>query len=71
MVAPKIGEMTNDPLKEYLMDIFTVTANTAGIPAISIPFGMSEKENMPIGMQFMAGSEQDYKLFDIAKKLSK
>ena len=54
VVAPKIGEVTNDPLKEYLMDIFTVTANTAGIPAISVPAGNTD-DGLPVGAQFMAG----------------
>ncbi len=68
VVAPKIGECSNDPLKEYLMDIFTVTANTAGIPAISIPAGNTQ-DNLPVGIQFMAGWEKDDALFDIVKKI--
>ena len=48
--AFKLGEKTDDPLAMYLADIFTVTANLAGIPGISIPCGTS-KEGLPIGMQ--------------------
>ena len=48
--AFKLGEKTDDPLAMYLADIFTVTANLAGIPGISIPCGKS-KEGLPIGMQ--------------------
>lgn len=48
--AFKIGEKVDDPLAMYLADIYTVTANLAGIPGISIPVGRS-KENLPIGMQ--------------------
>ena len=48
--AFKLGEKTDDPLAMYLADIFTVTANLAGIPGISIPCGNS-KEGLPIGMQ--------------------
>ncbi len=70
VVAPKIGEMAGDPLTEYLMDIFTVTANTAGTPAISIPAG-DTLEGLPVGAQLMAGWEQDDALFDIAKQLEK
>ncbi|MCD5384458.1 MAG: Asp-tRNA(Asn)/Glu-tRNA(Gln) amidotransferase subunit GatA [Candidatus Pacebacteria bacterium] len=70
VVAPKIGEMSGDPLAEYLMDIFTVTANTAGIPAISIPAG-NTPEGLPVGAQLMAAWEQDDALFDIAKRLGK
>ncbi|MGA3054971.1 MAG: Asp-tRNA(Asn)/Glu-tRNA(Gln) amidotransferase subunit GatA [Candidatus Korobacteraceae bacterium] len=48
--AFKLGEKTDDPLAMYLADIFTVTANLAGIPGISIPCGKS-KDGLPIGMQ--------------------
>ena len=48
--AFKLGDKTDDPLAMYLADIYTVTANLAGIPGISIPCGQT-KENLPIGMQ--------------------
>jgi aspartyl-tRNA(Asn)/glutamyl-tRNA(Gln) amidotransferase subunit A len=48
--AFKLGERVDDPLAMYLADIYTVTANLAGIPGVSIPVGNS-KENLPIGMQ--------------------
>jgi aspartyl-tRNA(Asn)/glutamyl-tRNA(Gln) amidotransferase subunit A len=48
--AFKLGEKVDDPLAMYLADIYTVTANLAGIPGISIPVGRS-RENLPIGMQ--------------------
>jgi aspartyl-tRNA(Asn)/glutamyl-tRNA(Gln) amidotransferase subunit A len=48
--AFRLGEKVDDPLAMYLADIYTVTANLAGIPGISIPVGNS-KENLPIGMQ--------------------
>ncbi len=69
-VAPKIGEVADNPLTEYLMDIFTVTANTAQACAISIPAG-NTPEGLPVGAQFMAAPEKDDMLFDISKKLSK
>jgi aspartyl-tRNA(Asn)/glutamyl-tRNA(Gln) amidotransferase subunit A len=50
--AFKLGEKTDDPLAMYLADIFTVTANLAGIPGISIPCGKST-EGLPIGMQIL------------------
>jgi aspartyl-tRNA(Asn)/glutamyl-tRNA(Gln) amidotransferase subunit A len=48
--AFKLGEKTNDPLQMYLADIFTVSANLAGVPAISIPCGFSP-DRLPIGLQ--------------------
>ena len=50
--AFRLGEKTNDPLAMYLADIYTVTADLAGIPGISIPCGKS-KEGLPIGMQIL------------------
>ncbi|MGC2111904.1 MAG: Asp-tRNA(Asn)/Glu-tRNA(Gln) amidotransferase subunit GatA [Candidatus Korobacteraceae bacterium] len=50
--AFKLGEKSDDPLAMYLADIFTVTADLAGIPGISIPCGKS-KEGLPIGMQVL------------------
>jgi aspartyl/glutamyl-tRNA(Asn/Gln) amidotransferase, A subunit len=51
--AFKVGEKTKDPLSMYLSDIFTISANLAGIPAISIPCGFS-KEPLPIGLHMLA-----------------
>ncbi|NTW27214.1 MAG: Asp-tRNA(Asn)/Glu-tRNA(Gln) amidotransferase subunit GatA [Candidatus Moranbacteria bacterium] len=54
-VAFKIGEKSKDPLKMYLSDIYTITANLAGVPAISFPIGTveMEKKQLPIGGQLM------------------
>jgi aspartyl-tRNA(Asn)/glutamyl-tRNA(Gln) amidotransferase subunit A len=50
--AFKLGEKVDDPLAMYLADIFTVTADLAGIPGISVPCGET-KENLPIGLQIL------------------
>ena len=50
--AFKFGEKVDDPLAMYLNDIYTVTANLAGIPGISVPCGLSS-ERLPIGMQLL------------------
>jgi aspartyl-tRNA(Asn)/glutamyl-tRNA(Gln) amidotransferase subunit A len=47
-----IGEKQNDPLSMYLTDIYTVSANLAGLPGISVPCG--EADGLPVGVQFMA-----------------
>ena len=51
-VAFKVGEKISDPLSMYLSDIYTIPANLAGIPAISIPCGFSQS-GLPIGLQLM------------------
>jgi aspartyl-tRNA(Asn)/glutamyl-tRNA(Gln) amidotransferase subunit A len=53
--AYRIGENTGDPLKMYLGDIFTVTANLAGICGLSLPCGLT-KTNLPIGLQILGPS---------------
>ncbi len=69
--AWKIGEKTS-PLENYLADIFTVTANIAGIPAISLPSGyvkISDNESeLPLGVQLMSSHKNEDVLFKIGKK---
>ena len=64
-VAFKIGEKMDDPLKMYLSDIFTISANLAGIPGISIPCGYS-REGLPIGLQILAKAFDETTLLRIA-----
>lgn len=63
--AFKIGDRINDPLSMYLSDIYTVSANLSGIPAISVPCGFS-KERLPIGLHIMAKPFAEETLFRIA-----
>ncbi len=51
--ACKIGEKTEDPLQMYLMDIFTISANLAGICGLSVPCGFTESPKLPIGLQLL------------------
>jgi aspartyl-tRNA(Asn)/glutamyl-tRNA(Gln) amidotransferase subunit A len=54
----------------YLNDIFTVTANLAGIPAMSIPVG-KDKDGLPIGLQLMAPHFEEARLFRAARQAEK
>jgi aspartyl-tRNA(Asn)/glutamyl-tRNA(Gln) amidotransferase subunit A len=60
----EIGQKTGDPIQMYLSDICTLSANIAGIPAISIPAGFVG--NLPVGMQLMAKPFAEETLFRIA-----
>ncbi len=53
-VAFRLGERTGDPLQMYLADVFTVSANLAGIPGLSVPGGFSDGPRLPIGLQLLA-----------------
>ncbi len=69
--AAKLGEKTSDPLAMYLMDIFTVTANLTGNPAISVPMGTVTREGkeLPVGMQLTAAHGDEPALFAAGKLL--
>jgi len=67
--AFEFGKNSADPIKMYLEDIFTVQANIAGVPAISVPAGKS-KANMPFGIQLMSAPFTEELLLAAAKKIS-
>jgi aspartyl-tRNA(Asn)/glutamyl-tRNA(Gln) amidotransferase subunit A len=66
VTAFKIGEKATDPLQMYLADIYTISANLAGIPGISIPCGF-DKDNMPVGLQILTPAFSEDKLLKIAR----
>jgi aspartyl-tRNA(Asn)/glutamyl-tRNA(Gln) amidotransferase subunit A len=51
--AFRIGEKSNDPLAMYLSDIYTIPANLAGIPAVSVPSGLGAETGLPVGLHIM------------------
>lgn len=68
--AHVIGENDNDPLKMYLVDVFTVGANVSGIPGISIPAGTVARDgkDLPVGLQLLAPHYGENRLFAVGKK---
>lgn len=84
-VAFKFGEKTADPLTMYLSDIYTIAVNLAGLPAISIPAGLSKPNHidlepgsrserlggLPVGLHIIGPQFSDYQILDMAKKFAK
>lgn len=68
--AFKLGALTKDPIAMYLEDIFTVHANLAGTPAISIP-GLKNSNGLPFGIQVLGRSFKEEKLFSFVKLIDK
>jgi aspartyl-tRNA(Asn)/glutamyl-tRNA(Gln) amidotransferase subunit A len=64
--AFKIGEKIADPLSMYLSDIFTVSVNLAGLPALSAPVGFT-KAKLPVGLQIIGKPFEDNKILEISK----
>ena len=64
--AFKIGEKTSDPLAMYLSDIYTISANLAGLPGVSIPCGFSSL-NLPIGLQLLTAPFEEDRLLRAAR----
>src|SRR5580692_1408958 len=68
--AFRLGEKSNDPLAMYLADIYTVTADLAGIPGISIPCGLT-KDKLPIGLQILGKHFDEATILRIAHAYEK
>ena len=66
--AFKIGDRSDDPMKMYLADIFTIATNLAGIPGLSLPCGFAEVDGrpLPIGLQLLGKPLEEANLFQIA-----
>ena len=68
-IAPKVGELEN-PMDMYLSDLYSISVNLAGLPAISLPISKGE-DDMPIGLQLIAKAYDEQTLFDGALSLEK
>lgn len=64
-VAWRLGEKSKDPVQMYLEDIYTLSTNLAGLPAMSVPCGLS-KNNLPIGMQLIGNYFSEARLLQVA-----
>jgi aspartyl-tRNA(Asn)/glutamyl-tRNA(Gln) amidotransferase subunit A len=63
--AWKVGENLEDPLAMWLSDITTIPVNMAGIPGISIPIGLADEDQLPVGLQIMAPARDDARLYEV------
>lgn len=63
--APKLGESLSDPIKMYLGDIYTISANLAGLPGISVPCGI-DSAGLPIGVQMLGNCFEEKKIIRTA-----
>lgn len=68
--AFKLGEKTDDPISMYLADVFTISVNLAGIPAMSVPVG-TDKSGLPIGAQVMAKLLDEDTMFNVASVIER
>jgi aspartyl/glutamyl-tRNA(Asn/Gln) amidotransferase, A subunit len=69
ILPPKIGDVINDPIRLFAMDVNTVVANLAGVPAISVPAGFHN--GLPVGLQAIGPYLSDYSLISFARELEK
>ena len=67
--AYKIGEKVDDPMAMYLGDVATIPVNLAGICGMSLPAGLAEEDNLPVGFQIMAPAMQDQRLYQAGAAL--
>ena len=67
--AFRLGEKLDDPMKMYLNDVTTIPANLAGVPGISIPSGLADEDGLPVGIQFLAPTRQDARLYRVGAAL--
>ncbi|ROR89944.1 Asp-tRNA(Asn)/Glu-tRNA(Gln) amidotransferase subunit GatA [Nocardioides aurantiacus] len=67
--AFRLGEKLDDPLAMYLNDVATIPANLAGVPGISVPAGLAEEDDLPVGFQVLAPATADDRLYRVGAAL--
>jgi aspartyl-tRNA(Asn)/glutamyl-tRNA(Gln) amidotransferase subunit A len=70
-VAFRLGEKLDDPLQMYLADVFTITANLAALPGLSVPCGMHPSLGMPVGLQLVGRPFDEASLLRAARALER
>ncbi|PSQ76740.1 MAG: Asp-tRNA(Asn)/Glu-tRNA(Gln) amidotransferase subunit GatA [Bacteroidetes bacterium QH_7_62_13] len=66
----QLGEKTDDPLEMYLNDIYTVTANLAGIPGLSVPIGVHPEDGLPVGLQLLGAHFDEALLLQVGDAIT-
>ena len=69
ITAFRIGEKSEDPIAMYLADVATIPVNLAGICGMSLPAGLADEDNLPVGFQIMAPAMQDQRLYQVGAAL--
>ncbi|MEG2172877.1 MAG: Asp-tRNA(Asn)/Glu-tRNA(Gln) amidotransferase subunit GatA [Desulfovibrionaceae bacterium] len=71
VTAWPLGALTTDPLQMYLMDIYTLSLNLAGLPGLSFPVGLGQRSHLPVGMQLLGRAFDESTLLSVAHVLGK
>jgi aspartyl-tRNA(Asn)/glutamyl-tRNA(Gln) amidotransferase subunit A len=69
--AYRLGEKLDDPLAMYLGDVATIPANLVGIPGLSLPVGLADEDDLPVGLQLLAPQKADDRLYNAAAALER
>jgi aspartyl-tRNA(Asn)/glutamyl-tRNA(Gln) amidotransferase subunit A len=70
-VAFRLGERTEDPLRMYLADVFTITCNLAALPGLSVPCGLESESGLPVGLQLLGRPFDEATLLRAARALER
>ncbi len=69
VTAWELGSMQKDPLQMYLMDVYTLSLNLAGLPGLSLPVGMGAESKMPVGLQILGAAYSEDLIFNVGHLL--
>ncbi len=69
VTAWELGSLNKDPLQMYLMDVYTLSLNLAGLPGLALPVGMGSESNLPVGMQILGSAFSEELIFNVGHLL--